>query len=233
MGGVGWALGCWLLSASSVVSGPDVAVHEAEVTLRDGVEDLAAAAARAEWEEELRLLRQAEGLGVTWAVEASGLTPRQQRAVSIAIVREAERNGLDPLLIVAVIRTESSFDSYAVSGVGAMGLMQVMPHTGRYLLSKRGQRLLRKTLLFDPELNVELGAGYLADLIRRFGSVEHALVAYNAGPSLARRILRERASRERFLAGYPNKVVTLHKRLRARTASLAGTKGPTTGEQGS
>jgi soluble lytic murein transglycosylase len=153
----------------------------------------------------------------TWeAVTASRLPARQQRRVAVAIVREAERNNVDPMLVVALIRCESSFNNYAVSHVGAMGLMQVMPDTGIYLADKAGFRLGRSTNLFDAETNIELGTAYLADLIRRFGSIEHALVAYNAGPGLAKKILAKRESRKKFMKGYPSKVVGEFRKLKAQ-----------------
>src|SRR5882762_7248545 len=125
---------------------------------------------------------RAERLGVVDAVKASGLPGPAQRRLAIAIVRESTQNGLDPLLTVAVIRTESSFDNYAVSRAGAIGLMQVMPDTGRYWSKKRGTFFGRASNLFDPELNIELGTSYLAELLRRFGGdLEAALTAYNVG----------------------------------------------------
>lgn len=158
---------------------------------------------------------RAEALGVARAVRASGLPEHAQRRLSRAIVREADRHGLDPLLVVAVIRNESSFNPYAVSRVGAMGLMQLMPDTGRWLLERRGLKLGRPQNLYDVELNVELGTSYLSELVARFGSVERALVAYNAGPAAARKILAQPARRTRFVAGYPRKVVRDFQRLKA------------------
>jgi soluble lytic murein transglycosylase len=151
--------------------------------------------------------RIARETGVIDAVAASGLPGRQQQRIATAIVREAKRHGIDPLLVVAVIRTESSFDNYAVSPAGAMGLMQVMPGTGSWLMKRRGARLGRRTNLFDSELNIEIGTAYLAELLARFGSVEKALIAYNAGPGAAARILANRAARTKFMAGYPRKVL--------------------------
>jgi soluble lytic murein transglycosylase len=97
-----------------------------------------------------------------------------------------------------------------------MGLMQVMPDTGKYLADKAGMRLGRSTNLFDAETNIELGTAYLANLIQRFGSIEHALVAYNAGPGLAKKILAKRESRKKFMAGYPTKVVQEFRKLKAQ-----------------
>ncbi|KFA92330.1 lytic transglycosylase domain-containing protein [Archangium violaceum] len=169
-------------------------------------------------EEEAALYTEAEALGVVAAVQASRLPERQQRRLATAIVREARRNKVDPMLVVAVIRCESSFNNYAVSHVGAMGLMQVMPDTGNYLADRAGFKLQRHTNLFDSELNVELGTAYLADLIERFGSPERALVAYNAGPGLAKKILAKKDKRERFMAGYPAKVMKEFRRLKAQQA---------------
>ena len=169
--------------------------------------------------EEADHLGEAERLGVLKAVAQSGLPARQQKRLAVAIVREAKRNGVDPMLVVAIIRCESSFNNYAVSGVGAMGLMQVMPDTGSFLADRAGWKLGRPTNLFDSELNVELGTAYVAELIARFGSVEKALVAYNAGPSLAKRILAKPDVRKRFLAGYPKKVVAEFRKLKAKQES--------------
>lgn len=165
--------------------------------------------------------REAEALGIVEAVKASGLPERTQRRIATAIVREARANELDPLLIVAVIRIESAFDSFAVSRVGALGLMQVMPQTGHYWAARRGGRLGRATNLFDAELNIELGASYLKHLMVEFGTLEAALVAYNAGPGKAKRILSDRRSRKKYLAGYPKRVVADYHRLRAAAPAPA------------
>ncbi len=175
---------------------------------------------RAQTAQEEELYRQAEALGITKQVARSGLAEKQQRRVSVAIVREAQKNGIDPLLVVAVIRCESSFNTFATSHVGAMGLMQVMPDTGTYLAGLRGWKLNKTQNLFDPETNIELGTWYLADLIQRFGTVEKALVAYNAGPGLAKKILAKPENRKKFMAGYPKKVVGEFHKLQAQSVKL-------------
>jgi soluble lytic murein transglycosylase len=191
-------------------SSPEVAELRAKLAAQE--------AHLARLEEEATLYEEAEALGIVTAVEASRLPERQQRRLAMAIVREARRNKVDPMLVVAVIRCESSFNNYAVSHVGAMGLMQVMPDTGNYLADRAGFKLQRHTNLFDSELNVELGTAYLADLIERFGSPERALVAYNAGPGLAKKILSKKEKRDRFMAGYPAKVMKEFRRLKAQQA---------------
>ncbi|HUJ86093.1 MAG TPA: lytic transglycosylase domain-containing protein [Burkholderiales bacterium] len=89
------------------------------------------------------------------------------------IRRAAERHGVDPLLVHAVVRAESGYDPNAVSPKGAAGLMQLMPETARrYGVADR----------FDPASNLDAGVRYLRHLLRRFGgNLSLALAAYNAG----------------------------------------------------
>lgn len=109
--------------------------------------------------------------------------PFRQEAL---IVREAAVNGLPPALVYGVIRQESIFQTAARSGAGATGLMQVMPGTGRYLLRKENKR--GRPDLKDPEVNVRLGARYLAMMLNEFdGDRIAALAGYNAGPGRPRR----------------------------------------------
>lgn len=113
------------------------------------------------------------GLGV--AVEASrGVQADLSQVRYAGLIRSAAAtHGLDPALVAAVVEIESSFDASAVSPVGAMGLMQIMPATA----AEWG--LLEP---FDAAANVDTGTAYLAWLIDRYGSVELGLAAYNAGP---------------------------------------------------
>ena len=137
-------------------------------------------------------------------------------------------DGLDPLLVVALIQCESSFDLQARSPVGAIGLMQVMPETGKWVASQRGIRLRKKAHLFDSELNLEIGSAYLASLLRRFGTLETALLAYNAGPGAARKILADRSARGRLLSGYPKRVAQEFRRLKKKNR-LSTTVRPAAG----
>ena len=82
---------------------------------------------------------------------------------------------LDPYLVAAVVREESSYYPRAVSRAGARGLMQLMPATAR-LLAPAGD-------LDDPAFNIQLGTRFLASLLREFNDPRLALAAYNAGPT--------------------------------------------------
>jgi soluble lytic murein transglycosylase len=94
--------------------------------------------------------------------------------------REAARNNFDPMIAAGLIRQESTFQADAVSHANAIGLMQVLPKTGKRLAKQLNVRYV-KTKLFDPEYNLELGMLYIADLQRATGAPEYALAAFNAG----------------------------------------------------
>jgi soluble lytic murein transglycosylase len=98
-----------------------------------------------------------------------------------SIKRHSARNGLDPYLVAALINQESAFLPDARSRANAIGLMQILPSTGRRLA--RQQRVPRFTAgaLTRPDLNIQLGTAYFADLSRRLGGVHLALASYNAG----------------------------------------------------
>ena len=94
----------------------------------------------------------------------------------------AARHGLDPQLVKAVIAVESGFEAGAVSGKGAVGLMQVLPATGERYGVRADARRSVDAKLADPTLNLEIGTRYLADLRRLFPArTDLALAAYNAG----------------------------------------------------
>jgi soluble lytic murein transglycosylase len=93
------------------------------------------------------------------------------------IYKFSQEQNVDPLLVMALIRQESAFNVRATSRVGARGLMQIMPKTARTL-----DRKMKKSDLYVPEKNIELGTRYFSNLLKRYdNNVVHALAAYNAG----------------------------------------------------
>src|SRR5215813_13692499 len=98
----------------------------------------------------------------------------------------AQRAGIDPFLVSAVVREESSYNPQARSRVGARGLMQLMPETARPMARVRGLAFQAGELLADPAANIELGTAYLGGLVRDFGDARLAVAAYNAGPTRVR-----------------------------------------------
>ena len=107
------------------------------------------------------------------------------------IVEKSHENGLNPYLVLAVIRVESTFNPCAISRKGAKGLMQVIP---AYILGREKvnrEYAFSHHRFFDPYENIGMGVGYLASLVTRFGSVETAVAAYNMGPTRLSRRLRQ------------------------------------------
>jgi len=139
----------------------------------------------------------AEGVQLGWrATRAYTLNhPRVLRVIfpwplREMIEEEAGEHGLDPYLLVALIRQESTFRAAVVSSAGAYGLMQLMPPTARQLAQRIGMEWDPR-LLVVADANLHLGAVHLASLLERYdGRVEPALAAYNAGGTPVRRWLR-------------------------------------------
>ncbi|MBI3024269.1 MAG: transglycosylase SLT domain-containing protein [Candidatus Tectomicrobia bacterium] len=131
------------------------------------------------------------------AIRAGGadLPPEFWKAVFPLRARPGKGDGADPLLVNAIIKAESSFDPNAFSPAGAMGLMQIMPGTGRSLAKRANVRFDSEAQLFDPELNVRLGSLYLAGLVKEFGgALIPAIASYNAGRAVVRRWWQKRGN---------------------------------------
>ena len=127
--------------------------------------------------------------------------PEPERERLAQTLAEMEREGgPSVLLLVALIDRESRFDPLAKGPRGSLGLMQVRPFVGKKVAARIGVPWQGERTLFDPVANVRIGAGYLAELLVRFGSQELALAAYNMGPTrLARRLARGDVRRPAFV----------------------------------
>jgi soluble lytic murein transglycosylase-like protein len=147
----------------------------------------------------LSMVQAAENPGVSNPASAEPITPTQAataatqdierpslpRAPQGPVPSEAEirkmiddlarGQALDPVLVHALIAAESSYDPHAVSPVGAVGLMQVMPETAADYGIESVDRL------FDPEVNLRTGMRHLKRLLGKYGAIGPAVMAYNAG----------------------------------------------------
>jgi soluble lytic murein transglycosylase len=91
-------------------------------------------------------------------------------------------NGLDPYLVASLIRQESEFNPVAVSRANAVGLMQLLPRTGKLVAKQESLKRYQPSQLYTPTVNLELGTRYFKGMVDQFGgSFEHALAAYNEG----------------------------------------------------
>lgn len=107
------------------------------------------------------------------------------------IKKHAEARNLDPYLIAALIAQESTFTADIKSVANAVGLMQVLPSTGRRYARSLGMRFTSSTLT-QPESNVRIGTTYFKELVDRFGGAHFALASYNAGENRIARWISER-----------------------------------------
>ncbi len=131
-------------------------------------------------------------MGTAGGFAGTELIERLPRAYEWLVVPAANRYGLDPNLLLAVMRVESAYQKHIVSYAGAVGLMQIMPRTGQLIAHALGHDHFTPADLLKPSLNVEFAAWYLASLIRRFdGRLPLAIAAYNGGPHNVRRWMQQ------------------------------------------
>jgi len=95
--------------------------------------------------------------------------------------RSSEANGLDPYLVASLIRQESEFNPNAVSRANAVGLMQLLPKTGKLVAKEVKLKRYTASQLYTPSVNLQLGTKYFRGMVDKFGGFEYALAAYNAG----------------------------------------------------
>lgn len=100
-----------------------------------------------------------------------------------SIIEYSEMYNVDPNLVAAVINTESKFAVDASSSKGAIGLMQIMPDTGKWIAEKLELSNFNEEIIADPEINIRMGTWYLKKLSEDFnGDYILVLAAYNGGP---------------------------------------------------
>ncbi len=107
----------------------------------------------------------------------------------------ADWQNLDPAIIFGLIRQESMLDKNARSAAGALGLMQIMPETGRQIARSLKESGYAENALFNPEVNIKYGSFYFKQLLNKFnGHFALATAAYNAGPHRATKWLPNKRS---------------------------------------
>jgi soluble lytic murein transglycosylase-like protein len=144
------------------------------------------------------------------ASRMAGLEPELRLRLARTVVLDSLDARIDPLLVLALIEVESSFDAGALSASGARGLMQLREATMRRELERHG---LEAGDPHDPVANVQAGVRYLRRLLDAFGREDVALMAYNAGPNRILGYLREGEIPARF-HDYPRRVKAELRRLR-------------------
>ena len=123
------------------------------------------------------------------------------------VIRErALEYEIDPLLVLATIREESRFNSWNESVAGARGLMQIIFSTGEWIAQKLNLEDFNDDMLFDPEINIDLGCWYINYLKERFLNDPILIISgYNAGPGTTSKWLKEydRSDLDNFVENIP------------------------------
>jgi len=140
----------------------------------------------------------------------TGLKQGFRDEIPTAIIRESKKYGYDPLFLTAIIITESSFNNWARSRQGALGLMQIRPKTAIAMARETRREWKGNPTLYDPGANIALGAYYLNKLMKRFGDLHLALEAYNHGPTKLTRYLKKGYQPK----GYSRRVLHHYKMIR-------------------
>lgn len=131
----------------------------------------------------------------------------QAAALARTLIDESHGYGLDPVFVMALIATESSFNPLALGSVGEIGLMQIRPETAEWIAQKRGLPWMGAMALRNPLINVKIGVAYVAWLRSEMGPQSHKYVsAYNMGPNMVRKLLAQNVKpseyRSRVIANY-------------------------------
>ncbi len=152
---------------------------ERNLNVRDSIENSI--------KKEIEFLRNYQKVLTVLNSVKTNLTEKEKKDVARIIAEKSMEYGFSVEFVLAVIQTESSFNKYATSKVGAIGLMQLMPITGKAIAKDFGIVIKDKKHLYNPQLNVTLGMYYLKKLSDRFKDMNLVLAAYNMGETALRK----------------------------------------------
>ncbi len=147
---------------------------------------------------------------------ADNLDRSARLTIAGSLVHAEAEYSVDALLLMAVVEQESHFRPRAGSRKGALGLMQIRPATASDVAKRHGIAYRRAKDLYDPAINIDIGAAYLAELEESFGSWELALVAYHRGP---RNLRKASAGGKPVRSRYATRVMKRYRRFRELCSS--------------
>jgi len=126
------------------------------------------------------------------------------------VKKASKKYDMDPMLVLSVITVESSFDKDAVSSKGAIGLMQLMPHTSKDLCLQMGMSE-SNCKMRDAKTNILIGTYYLSKLSAKYNNnMKHYLAAYNCGPTMIDRVISEN---DRVPTEFYSRIMKVYQRL--------------------
>lgn len=157
---------------------------------------------------------------------ADNLDRSDRQAIAGSLVRAEAEYSVDALLLLAVIEQESNFRLRAKSRKGALGLMQIRHSTALDVAERHGIAYRHATDLYNPSVNITIGAAYLAELKESFDSWNLALIAYHRGP---RNLRKARTGGRPVKSRYADQVKIRYRRFQAlcqSKSSLLSCPGP-------
>lgn len=180
-------------------------------------------------EQEARSIHETYKVYSVLESHGAGLVEPLMWEIAETIREESRRHSLDPMLILAVIRVESSFRPKAVSSKGARGLMQIRPFVANALAQEAElERWEGKKSLDDPVINIKLGVFYLSYLKEKFKDLKIALTAYKWGPTeVKNRLERQQA----VPLGYARKVLSISRTYQEQSGQARITLSPSREKQ--
>lgn len=144
----------------------------------------------------------------------TGLGVAEESRLAETILGESEAHNIDPLLVLALMKTESTFYNGSKSSRGAIGLMQILPSTGKEVAGKLSLEWRGDATLLDPYMNVKMGVYYFTVLKERYNDDNAlTLAAYNAGPGKVNEMMRTGAA---VGAGFSGRVLRHYKELKEK-----------------
>jgi len=160
-----------------------------------------------------RITELEEKLQIFKAIDDFQIGFNEEEVTNLAdvIFTESKRYKYDPMFILAIILTESSFKKGQKSNLGARGLMQLMPFVGADVSSRAGVDWQGTTTLYEPDANVKLGMQHLFEQILKFKDIKKAILAYNIGETKLRSMMRKNKPLPKK---YLNKVMENYKMLK-------------------
>lgn len=131
-----------------------------------------------------RFIAAERGIRAYLEKNIKGVSPTRAAKLSKIVLNLSRKHDFQPGLILSIIKVESNFQPWAVSPMGALGLMQIMPETGAWLAGRCGMKWDGPAMLLDEEINATMGVWYLAYLRDKYsGDLKKMLSAYNRGPA--------------------------------------------------
>ena len=140
----------------------------------------------------------------------TGLVHVTKEELAEVIYDESIRNNHDPKFILALIKTESSFQNWSISEQGAKGLMQIMPYVAESLAKELGIEWSGDRTLFNPFLNIKIGIHYLSRLVEEFNDLRLALTAYNYGPTYVKGLMERK---EEIPQNFYQRILTVYQTI--------------------